>query len=203
MLAKHLLVLPCHFMSLMGMLFMERLHIISLGKPQILMGSVPLELSNKAQALLYYLAITGRTHQRQTLVNLLWSQKKDGKNNLRVALTHLRKQVGEHLAIDRHSVSFNRANPYWLDVEVLKTTLKSQQPLLEQLQAAIEVYQSPFLEGFEILKAPEFEKWVGAQRQALHNLAIYALQNLILLSEQQNNQVAVIEYKNRLLEIQS
>lgn len=190
-------------MSHTGMLFMERLNIISLGKPQILLGNQPLELSNKAQALLYYLVITGRTHQRQTLVNLLWSQKKDGKNNLRVALTHLRKQVGEHLAIDRHSVSFNRANPYWLDVEVLKTTLKSQQPSLEQLQAAIEVYQSPFLEGFEILKAPEFEKWVSAQRQALHNLAIYALQNLISLSEQQNNQVAVIEYKNRLLELQS
>ncbi|MBK6326411.1 MAG: hypothetical protein IPF56_10810 [Chloroflexi bacterium] len=60
-------------------------------------GDAPISgfVSNKAPALLAYLAVTGRTHQRDVLAALLWGEMTDAdaKNNLRQMLTNLRKLV--------------------------------------------------------------------------------------------------------------
>lgn len=58
----------------------------------------PIELKNrKAQALLIYLALTGKPHSREHLATLLWGDRFDeqARGSLRQALFALRKVVGE------------------------------------------------------------------------------------------------------------
>ena len=55
-------------------------------------------MSSKVPALLAYLAVTGRPHQRDALAGLLWGEMPDvaAANNLRQALSNLRKLFEPH-----------------------------------------------------------------------------------------------------------
>ena len=77
---------------------------------------------SKAQALLFYLAVTGTSQSRSTLAGLLWADmpEEDARTNLRQVLTNLRRVVGPYLTITRQTVAFNRESDYWLDVEVFQ-----------------------------------------------------------------------------------
>ena len=70
------------------------LHLTLLGKPQVTLNETPVSgfRTAKAQALLYYLAVTGRPHSRETLVDLLWGEMPEAKakRNLTTVLTNLR-----------------------------------------------------------------------------------------------------------------
>lgn len=71
-----------------------RLTIRLLGAPQILVAGNPLALNHlKAQALLFYLAVTGQPHTRDHLATLLWgeSSTREARHSLRSSLYRLRK----------------------------------------------------------------------------------------------------------------
>ena len=72
-----------------------------LGKPQVSLSGAAVAgfISTKAQALLFYLAVTGRPHMREALAGLLWGEMPEAhaSKNLRNALSNLRALVGPHL----------------------------------------------------------------------------------------------------------
>jgi DNA-binding SARP family transcriptional activator len=108
--------------------------------------------SGKAQALLFYLAVTGQTHTRPALAGLLWADLSDtdALMNLRQVLTNLRKLVGDHLIITRQAVAFNRASDYWLDVEVFQAGVEdAQRPLPQPSQSGRGSQASPPMGGIE------------------------------------------------------
>lgn len=78
--------------------------------------------SSKVQALLCYLAVTGRSHLRPTLAGLLWGElpQANARNNLRKAPANLRQLIAPYLVITREAIAFNRDTNYWLDVERFK-----------------------------------------------------------------------------------
>lgn len=92
-----------------------------LGNLEIYHEDKPLKgfVSAKVQALLCYLVLTARAHTRDALVGLFWGDMPDAdaKTNLRQAIANLRRLLEPHLLIDRETVAFNRAAPYWLDAE--------------------------------------------------------------------------------------
>src|SRR5437762_13297203 len=98
-----------------------------LGKPQTSLDGAAVTgfISAKAQALLYYLAVTGRPHTRESLAGLLWSEMPETQagKNLRNVLSNLRGLAGPNLLITRQDVAFDRASPHWLDVSLFLTTL--------------------------------------------------------------------------------
>ena len=100
-----------------------------LGQAQIEVGEEALSgfVSAKAQALLIYLAMSPGRHTRNRLANLLWREFSDeqARNNLRTTLSNLNGLVGPHLTIERDAVSYNRKQPYWLDVDIVRTTFDS------------------------------------------------------------------------------
>lgn len=53
------------------------LHLILFGSPEVRHHGQPMTgfRSSKAQALLYYLAVTGRAHTRPTLAGLFWGDQ--------------------------------------------------------------------------------------------------------------------------------
>jgi DNA-binding SARP family transcriptional activator len=85
------------------------------GGLEIRQGDAPITafISNKAPALLAYLAVTRRPQQRDTLAALLWGEMgdADAKNNLRQALTSLRKTLDPFLEITRDTVALRAMRP--------------------------------------------------------------------------------------------
>ncbi len=137
----------------------------------------------KSQALLCYLAVTGRPHSREKLAGLLWGEKSEvkAKANLRKSLSILRRFCEDALIITRPTVAFDRDSGYWLDVEVLESALAEDElapEKLESLREAVEVYRGEFLEGFSVQQASGLEEWVLGERERLRQLAIQGLQRL-------------------------
>ena len=186
------------------------LQLALLGNVEVRRDGVPVTgfRSAKAQALLCYLAVTGRPHTRPALAGLLWGDMPEDKArmNLRQALANLRRLVGPYLDITRQAVAINRDNPYCLDVgrfESLATgaTLEGD---VEPLREAVELYRGDFLEGFYVRNAPEFEDWALAQRARLRELAMGALHTLAVHYTQQGEagRSTALDYTTRLLALE-
>lgn len=165
-------------------------------------------MSNKAPALLAYLAVTGRAHQRDHLATLLWGEMgdADARNNLRQVLTNLRKLVDAHLLVSRDTIGFNAHAPYFLDVETFEHHLQRAQalPPAQQalaLQAATALYTGEFLAGFFVRDAPEFEEWMLAQKARLRDLALHALHTQTQLQLMRAQYSQVIDSVGRVLAI--
>ena len=143
--------------------------------------------SNKVQALLCYLAVTGRPHLRPVLAGLLWGESPEASalNGLRQALTNLRQLVGPHVSITREDVAFNLELPYQLDVRAFEARVAGACVQdtqagsgIKGLEEAVALYRGDFLEGFYVHHAPGFEEWALAQRARLHELAVQAMHAL-------------------------
>ncbi len=99
----------------------NRLELTLFGSPTVRLDgqSVAGFRSSKAQALLYYLAVTGRPHSRPTLAGLLWGDQPESaaRVSLSKCLSNLYEIVGDAFLIERQSVAFNREFSYQLDTE--------------------------------------------------------------------------------------
>lgn len=190
----------------------EILRLSLLGPPQILIDDQPLTgfATNKAQALLFYLAVTARAgthgttpHSRDTIATLLWGEMSDAqaKQNLRSVLPNLRRTVGDHLHVDRQTIAFDHTSPYWLDVEVLRSGLRPGQPAADVTvrQALVDLYRGEFLSGFYVHRAPAFEAWVLEQREQLHTLVVDALFSLVQDYTECADYAAALAANRRLL----
>lgn len=188
----------------------EKLEISLFGNPtikkqgQLITGFI----SNKAPALVYYLATTGQSHSRNKLATLLWGDfpETKAKKNLRDVLHNLRGIVGEHLDISWQTVAFNFQVPYELDVEVFAKSLaggNKQVPLqaasVGLLQTAADVYKGDFLEGFHIPQAQTFEEWVRTERTRFQQQASQVLHLLTRHFAEQKQYTSGIVYVSRLL----
>lgn len=190
--------------------FKPMLHLKLFGNIEVQQEASPITgfRSGKAQALLCYLAVTGRAHSRPALAGLLWGDMPEtsARMNLTQALSNLNHLLGAHLTITRQVVAFNREQPYWLDVECFEANFNSAAGSLtvEPLQEAVELYRGDFLEGFYIHHAPDFEEWALAQRARLRELALQALYRLAILHTQQGQagQAKAVNYLTRLLALE-
>src|SRR5690242_478278 len=85
------------------------LRIALFGAPTPTLAGKPVTgfVSNKAAALLYYLAATNRPHSRDALAALLWpdAPEETAKKNLRDVLSNLRRLVEPYLDITRQTAA--------------------------------------------------------------------------------------------------
>src|SRR5688572_1612115 len=97
------------------------LHLTFLGTLEICIDGKNAEgfRSLKAQALLAYLASSGRAQSRSTLSGLLWgeSAEEQARASLRQAISNINELCEGALIATRQSVAFNRHQPYTLDSE--------------------------------------------------------------------------------------
>jgi predicted ATPase/DNA-binding SARP family transcriptional activator/uncharacterized protein HemY len=187
---------------------METLRITLLGHPTFSLNEAPLTnfRYSKAQALLCYLAVTGRPHARSALVGLLWGDLPEAKarTNLRRVLVTLRRQVGSHLLITRQTVALNQESPYWLDVAEFEAKVGSAatESDITRLSEGLELYQGDFLEGFYVPNAPEFEAWLLAEQGRLRELALQGLHTLARHYTEQGHLTQGIDYTRQLLSME-
>ena len=132
--------------------------------------------SGKAQALLCYLAVNGRSHSRHTLANLLWGElpEADARRNLRGVILKLRQLLEPYLQISHQTVGLNPEMPIWLDTAVFQTKLSAGAEDGTDWQTAVQLYRGEFLQEFYIRQAPDFDNWLQEQRSWFHNQAVTA-----------------------------
>lgn len=186
---------------------LPKLEIRLLGAPQISAnGAGGAERpSTKAQALLYYLAMTGRPHTRIALAALLWGEHGEGeaRRNLRKVIQQLREHFDPYLAIDHHTVGFHSAQCYWVDaVEFTAQMADTRTANPERLQAALALYQGDFLEGFYVRDAPDFEAWMLSERARLREFMLDGLTTLATGYANQGDLPQAIAALRRLLELE-
>ena len=112
-------------------------------------------------ALLALLATApSRTLTRDKLIGHLWpeSESEQARHLLSVALYELRKALGEDVLVSRGD-DVCLEGGFRTDLEALDEALAAG-----DAERAAALYSGPFLDGFYLSDAPEFERWVDVER---------------------------------------
>lgn len=161
----------------------QGLRLTLLGGLHIELGGAGVEglLTNKAAALLAYLAVTGRPQTRSTLAGLFWSEFPEARAraSLRTALSTLNRVVGSYLQAGHRAVQIASDRPCWSDVAAFSQTVSQvlgepaagrgtlSQAQAQDLQTALDLYRGDLLAGCAIYDAPLFEEWLLGERERL------------------------------------
>jgi len=188
----------------------DSLEVFTLGKLQIQRNGLTLANfpTRKVEALLVYLACTGRSFPREQLAELLWEDRTQSQSlsNLRAALSRLNEQVALFLYINRKDVSIQPQAKVWVDSVELSASLQSNKwPLsssaANRLEHAITLYKGDFLAGFYISESQGFEDWQRAERERLRVGVMEALSQLANFYLEQGRFDAGLTHATRLLEL--
>lgn len=193
---------------------MPRLKLSFLGSPQVELDGAPAEIgSNKALALLAYLATTGQGHSRDTLSVLLWpdSDQSRARTYLRHTLWTLKRALEDRwLHASRGQISFQADASVWLDVQIFRESITAAathtHPIgqicaacLAQLQKAADLYRDSFLAGFTLPDAPAYDEWQFFQAEELRQLFAGVLERLVQEYEARASYDTAIRYARRRL----
>lgn len=126
-------------------------------------------------ALFVWLALHG-TARRDTLLGVFWpeSDTDRARSALRNALHFLRRELGSD-AIESCGSGELRvpSEVVWCDAGAFERELDDG-----RLERAMDLYRGDLLEGFHVDGTPEFERWVGRERDRLRQRAMEAAARL-------------------------
>jgi two-component SAPR family response regulator len=130
----------------------------------------------------YLLCHVPRTKEQIGLV--LWPDASQAqlRSNFRVAMYHLRQALGrsDWILFENEQYAFNRALPYWFDVEAFESNLvearrfQANDPgqAISPMEKAVQLYRGEFLEGYTS------GGWQFQRRQELEREYLNALMTL-------------------------
>ncbi|HYO45307.1 MAG TPA: BTAD domain-containing putative transcriptional regulator, partial [Gemmatimonadota bacterium] len=139
----------------------------------------PLEgrvVQRRRLALLALLAAArGRPVSRDKLIATLWpeSPTERARHSLSDALHVFHKVLGERAIV-------TAGDELWLDPEVVTSDAAAFEAAVEggALERAVELYGGPFLDGFFVSGAVEFDDWAAGERERLARVYAGALERL-------------------------
>lgn len=155
------------------------LTILLFGPPEVQLDDQPLSISRrKSRALLYYLAASPRPVQREQLLNLFWAdtERSAAQQVLRTTLHGLRKELGEHLAVERDAVALRSDTQ--VDARMFARNLSTPGSDVLKLETVLSLYRGPFLDGFVMEESVAFEQWYLAERERYQRLAVRGMVSL-------------------------
>ncbi|MGH2587939.1 MAG: AfsR/SARP family transcriptional regulator [Dehalococcoidia bacterium] len=176
-----------------------------LGSPEVTWAGRPLALPRRQlRALLYRLAATSQPVPREQLCFLFWPDIPEAaaRRNLIVLLNHLRR------ALPRPDVLLTSGDTVGLDRDAARSdavlaaaalAVARRPPRLSLLREAVDLYRGPFLDGFSLSAADEFEAWVAREREAWERRYLEALAALIEAQTARGDYAAAIETARRYL----
>ncbi len=148
---------------------MSRLALYLLGPPRLELDGEPVHLPRrKALALLAYLAVTGRSHSRDSLAALFWPRfdQRSARAELRRILSVINGALGKGwLTVDRETAALNPDADVWLDVHRFRDLRAAAdtgehppaEGCLSLLEQALELYGEGFVAGFALRDSAPFE----------------------------------------------
>jgi predicted ATPase/DNA-binding SARP family transcriptional activator len=185
-----------------------------LGAPLIECDGETLKVeTRKASALLFYLAVTGETHARDTLATMLWpeSDQTRARGALRRNLAALRKTpLVDFLVVDRDSLALQCGEGLTLDVDGFQKRLAACtthghaetevcSACLTPLIEAVNLYRGDFLAGFSLGSCPTFDDWQFFMAEDLRREMTGALERLVHFLSAQKQFESAIAYGRRWL----
>jgi DNA-binding SARP family transcriptional activator len=183
-----------------------RLRILLMGTPEILCAGKPFNLNHlKAQALLYYLAATGKVFTRAHLATLLWSDagSAEALHSLRSSLYHLRQSLRsggmEILLVSQGDWLSLQPGSFECDLAEFRRLFGRQDEA--SLVEAASLYRGPFLQGFSLVDAPAFDEWQQGQEARLSQEYTDVLIRFVDRAEARRDWPAVIQTLQRLMQI--
>src|SRR5205823_1687044 len=127
---------------------------------------------------------------RDKLIAHLWpeSDVEHARNLLNQACYALRRDLHE-------SELFLGATELRLNPAVVASDVQAFEDALQRAdaEAAVRAYAGPFLDGFFISEAPEFERWVDAERARLKQRACHALETLATAAAARSDHEAAVD----------
>ena len=141
-------------------------------------------MQRRRVALLALLALAGnRGVSRDKILGYLWGENdiEHARSLLNVAVYALRKALGEQAII-------SDAEGLHINTSLIRSDVPDFETALERDDAAaVALHSAPFLDGFYIAGATEFERWVERERDRLGRLYCGALERLAEQSEREGN----------------
>jgi TolB-like protein/DNA-binding SARP family transcriptional activator len=149
-------------------------------------------------ALLAVLAASGeRGRSRDQLQGLFWPEVSQtrARHSLDQLLYALRTSLDDNL--------FASGNPVHLNAALISSDVGDFSDALarRELERAIALYRGPFLDGFYLNDAPEFEQWMDAERGRIERTYTDALEHLAKSLEAANDPSAVAPLLHKLIDI--
>src|SRR5262245_39325496 len=142
-------------------------------------GLSPAISRKNAQMLLAYLAMHPKqTHLRDKLATLLWDDApaEQARLSLRQTLFIIRQALPfDPTVVDGNGVAFAE-DAVTVDVTEFEQVARSHDP--DELERAAALYQGDLLEGISPGSA-QFEEWLRAERERLHELALEVFAKLL------------------------
>ena len=167
------------------------------GKLALSGGASRLSHQRRRLALLALVAASGeRGLSRDQLLAYLWPESAAGnaRHSLEQLLHELRRALGESV--------FSGVNPVYLNSEVVASDVTEFERALMrgELTDAVALYGGPFLQGFYLDDAPEFERWTTTERARLADRYADALNRLAVDAEKSGDHAAAVRWRRRLAE---
>lgn len=164
-------------------------------------SAAPLLGQPKRIALLAYLAAVhpAAPRSRDTIIALLWPEQDEAhaRTGLRQALLGLRRHLGARtltgMGGERVGVEPARL---WCDAAVFTAAIGRGEHV-----EALALYGGPFLDGFHLTDAPEFERWVERERRRLEMEAIAAAWYLADAAEADGDEASARRWAERTIEL--
>ncbi|WP_292567995.1 alpha/beta fold hydrolase [Mesorhizobium sp.] len=155
----------------------HRLELRVLGDFQVTRDGQPLDLppSRKTRALLAYLGVTGRQHQRERLCEIFWDIPDDPRGALRWSQVLAADESA--LSADRNAVVLNIATDYAQLAPLVKADLSSHST--DELEAVLASIRGGFLADLSLERCFEYESWRQAIASEVEIVELGILRELV------------------------
>ena len=167
------------------------------GGPAIESDTTPPQFGPRRVGLLAVVAAAGRKGvSRDRVIGLLWpdSGEEQARHTLSQTLHSLKKDSGREWIAAGPELRLDPAVSS--DVGDFLEAVSTG-----NLAAAAALYAGPFLDGFYLPAAPEFERWVETERGRLHAMALRTLETLALQADAAGQRTEALRWWHRLTEL--
>ena len=163
-----------------------------LGTMEVLEDGVssPIMKSPKCCALLVYLLLNRKTHNREALAYLFWEEhtRDHSMRNFRALLSRVRKWIPE-LEITRTTISFPIGSHTDVDFDLLSHALREAVASHDTavLDEALQLYKGELLGSFYLVDSPMYNEWLELEREQLRQRVRDAYRELCKLHHQKGS----------------
>lgn len=201
---------------------MARLRVALLGPPDVRHGDRRIVVpTRKALALLVFLVAESAPQPRDKLAVLFWPESVGdaARSSLRSTLTRLGQGLADaggdrHLVAGRDLVALDPAAGLDLDLDVLaaaheaacatgadRPTGDARRALVARLRRGADAWRGEFADGFALPDAPDFDEWIGLQRETWRRRAEVVLDQLSALHADAGEAASAAEAVDRWLRL--
>ncbi len=132
---------------------------------------------------------------REKIIALLWPDHDEerARRTLNQALYALRRDLGDDDVITGQQTLLLDPDRITADTILLDQALQANRP-----EEAAALYTGPFLDGVVLDEADEFNRWVDAERSALHHRHAAMLEGLATAADARDDHAAAVAWWRRL-----